>query len=231
VTADDPLDLVLMGPPGAGKGTQGRLLGEALGVPWISSGDLLRRAVEEGSALGERARDVMARGDLVPDGLMDDLMRSRLGSPDARGGFIADGYPRTVPQAQALAVALEGLGRSVAAALAISLAEDEVVDRLSGRRTCPVCGRVYHVTHEPPVRAEHCDADGAALIRREDDTVATIRRRLAVYHEESAPLIAHYAELGLLREVDGSGSPPAVAERLSAAASAAQVGRVGHRGR
>jgi adenylate kinase len=222
---------VLMGPPGAGKGTQGRLLGEAFGVPWISSGDLLRRAVEEGSALGERARGVMARGDLLPDGLMDGLMRRRLGRPDAGRGFIADGYPRTVRQAQALGAALEGLGRGLGAALAISLAEDEVVDRLSGRRTCPVCGRVYHVTHEPPARAERCDADGASLIRREDDTAATIRRRLAVYHEESAPLIAHYAGRGLLREVDGSGPPPVVAERLRAAASAAQAGRVGRRGR
>jgi adenylate kinase len=184
-----------MGPPGAGKGTQGRLLGEAFGVPWISSGDLLRRAVEEGSALGERARGVMARGDLLPDGLMDGLMRRRLGRPDAGRGFIADGYPRTVRQAQALGAALEGLGRGLGAALAISLAEDEVVDRLSGRRTCPVCGRVYHVTHEPPARAER------------------------------------YAGRGLLREVDGSGPPPVVAERLRAAASAAQAGRVGRRGR
>ena len=192
------LDLVLMGPPGASKGTQGRLLGEALGVPCVSSGDLLRHAVEEGSALGEKARGFMARGDLVPDRVIVGLMSRRLREPDARGGFIADGYPRTVPQAEALASALDALGRRLTAALAISLPDDEVVDRLAGRRTCPACGRVYHVQHEPPARAGHCDTDGKRLIQREDDSPATIRRRLAVYHQDSEPLLAHYSEQGLL---------------------------------
>ncbi len=213
------LDLLLMGPPGAGKGTQGRLLGEALGVPWVSSGDLLRHAVEDGSALGEEARGFMSRGDLVPDRVIVGLMSRRLQEPDARGGFIADGYPRTVPQADALAAALDALGRRLTAALAILLPDDEVVDRLSGRRTCPACGRVYHVEHEPPVRAEHCDADGACLIQREDDSAVTIRRRVAVYHKDSEPLIAYYGERGLLREVDGIGPPEVVAERLHAAAA------------
>ncbi|MGI8780332.1 MAG: adenylate kinase [Solirubrobacteraceae bacterium] len=213
------LDLLLMGPPGAGKGTQGRLLGEALGVPWVSSGDLLRHAVEDGSALGEEARGFMSRGDLVPDRVIVGLMSRRLQEPDARGGFIADGYPRTVPQADALAAALDALGRRLTAALAILLPDDEVVDRLSGRRTCPACGRVYHVEHEPPVRAEQCDADGARLIRREYDSAETIRRRVAVYHKDSEPLIAYYGERGLLREVDGIGPPEVVAERLHAAAA------------
>jgi adenylate kinase len=215
-----PLDLLLMGPPGAGKGTQGRLLGEALGVPWVSSGDLLRHAVEDGSALGDEARGVMSRGELVPDRLIVGLMSRRLEKPDARGGFIADGYPRTVPQAEALDAALDALGRRLTAALAISLPDDDVVDRLTGRRTCPACGRVYHVKHEPPARAERCDVDGARLIQREDDSPATIRRRLAVYHQDSEPLIAHYGERGLLREVDGTGAPAVVAERLYAASTA-----------
>jgi adenylate kinase len=215
-----PLDLLLMGPPGAGKGTQGRLLGEALGVPWVSSGDLLRHAVEDGSALGDEARGVMSRGELVPDRLIVGLMSRRLEEPDARGGFIADGYPRTVPQAEALDAALDALGRRLTAALAIALPDDDVVDRLTGRRTCPVCGRVYHLEHEPPARAEHCDVDGARLIQREDDSPATIRRRLAVYHQDSEPLIAHYGERGLLREVDGTGAPVVVAERLYAASTA-----------
>ena len=215
----DTLDLVLMGPPGAGKGTQGRLLGEALGVPWISSGDLLRQAVADGSALGEQARDVMASGNLVPDRLMVGLMSARLQRPDAHRGFISDGYPRTVAQAEALAAALEGLGRRLAAALAISLSDEAIVDRLSGRRSCPACGRVYHVTHEAPVHAGRCDADGTDLVRRQDDTAATIRRRLAVYHDESERLLAHYRARGLLREVDGSGRSHDVAERLRAAAA------------
>jgi adenylate kinase len=213
------LDLLLMGPPGAGKGTQGRLLGEALGVPWVSSGDLLRHAVEDGSALGEEVRGFMSRGDLVPDRVIVGLMSRRLQEPDARGGFIADGYPRTVPQAEALAAALDGLGRRLTAALAISLPDDEVVDRLSGRRTCPACGRVYHVKHEPPARAQQCDADGERLIQREDDSSETIRRRLAVYHRDSEPLLAHYGERGLLREVDGTGAAEVVAGRLRAAAA------------
>ncbi len=213
------LNLLLMGPPGAGKGTQGRLLGEALGVPWVSSGDLLRHAVEDGSALGEQARDFMSRGELVPERVIVGLMSRRLRAPDARGGFIADGYPRTVPQAEALAVALNALGRRLTAALAISLPDDAVVDRLAGRRTCPACARVYHLEHEPPARAQLCDVDGVRLIQREDDSPATIRRRLAVYHQDSEPLIAHYSERGLLREVDGTGPPKVVAERLHAAAA------------
>jgi adenylate kinase len=214
-----PLDLLLMGPPGAGKGTQGRLLGEALGVPWVSSGDLLRHAVEDRSAVGDEARGVMSRGELVPDRVIVALMSRRLEEPDARGGFIADGYPRTVPQAEALDAALGALGRRLTAALAIALPDEDVVERLTGRRTCPACGRVYHVNHQPPARAEHCDADGARLIRREDDSAATIRRRLAVYHQDSEPLIAHYGERGLLREVDGTGEPAVVAERLRLAAT------------
>jgi len=213
------LDLVLMGPPGAGKGTQGRMLGEALRVPWVSSGDLLRQAVEEGSALGAEAKGVMSRGGLVPDRLIVELMSERLQQPDAHAGFIADGYPRTVPQAEALATALDGLGRRLEAALAISLPDDDVVDRLSGRRTCPECGRVYHVEYEPPEREEHCDADGARLVQRADDSAETIRRRLAVYHQESEPLLAHYGERGLLREVDGTGSAEHVAVRLHAVAA------------
>ena len=216
----DELDLLLMGPPGAGKGTQGRLLGEALGVPWVSSGDLLRDAVEDGSELGRQARAYMARGDLVPDDVIVGLMSRRLREPDARGGFIADGYPRTVPQAEALEGALGALDRSLSAALALSLPDDEVVGRLGGRRTCPECGRVYHVEHEPPASGEQCDADGAQLVRREDDSPDTIRRRLAVYHRESEPLLTHYGERGLLREVDGTGPPEAVAERLRAATGA-----------
>ena len=215
----DELDLLLMGPPGAGKGTQGRLLGEALEVPWVSSGDLLRHAIEDESALGVEAREFMARGELVPDRVIVGLMSRRLEEQDARRGFIADGYPRTVSQAEALAAALDTLGRGLTAALAIALPDADVIDRLSGRRTCPKCGRVYHVEHQPPARPGVCDVDGVELVQREDDSPDTIRRRLAVYHAESEPLISYYSERGLLREVDGTGPAEGVAERLAAAAA------------
>ena len=188
-------------------------------MPWVSSGDLLRQAVEDGSALGEEARDYMSRGELLPDRVIVGLMSRRLQALDARNGFIADGYPRTVPQAEALEAALHALGRRLTAALAILLSDGEVVDRLAGRRTCPECGRVYHLKHEPPARAQLCDVDGVRLVQREDDSPATIRRRLAVYHQDSEPLIARYSERGLLREVDGTGPPEVVAERLRAAAA------------
>ena len=220
------LNLVLLGPPGVGKGTQGRILAERLGVPWLSSGDILRDAVRQGSELGERVGESMRRGDLVDDAVIVEVMWDRLQRGDASRGFILDGFPRTRSQAEALSVAMDrssaalpgAMHRARAArraALLLDLPDEEVVRRLSGRRTCPDCGRVYHVDFDPPQHDGICDADGAQLIQRDDDRAETIRRRLGVYHQEIGALLGYYEEVELLRRLDGGGPPDAVAERLA----------------
>jgi adenylate kinase len=211
------MNLVLLGPPGVGKGTQGRLLGERFDVPWLSSGDILRDAVREGTELGERAEQSMRRGDLVEDSLILEIMGERLRRADATSGFILDGFPRTRGQAEALTAALDRLGLKLSAALLVELPDDDVVRRLAGRRTCARCGRVYHLEFEPPRRAGFCDVDEGELIQRDDDRPETIRRRLVVYHREIEPLLGYYEDDGLLRRVDGNGRPDEVNERLAAA--------------
>jgi adenylate kinase len=211
----DPMNLVLLGPPGVGKGTQGRLLAERLGVRWLSSGQMLRDAVREGNELGKQVEQSMRQGDLVADGVILEIMEGRLRRADAMG-FILDGFPRTRGQAEALTGVLDRLGLSLSAAIVLDLPDAEVVRRLSGRRTCPVCGRVHHVEFEPPEREGHCDVEGAELIQRDDDRPGTIRRRLVVYHREIGPLLGYYEEVGLLHRADGRGAPDDVHERLGA---------------
>lgn len=210
-------NLVLLGPPGVGKGTQGRMLAADLDVPLLSSGEILRAAVSEGTELGLEAREYMDRGDLAPDGLVVDLMGERLREDDTRGGFILDGFPRSREQAEALGATLEELGRELTAALMIEIDDDDVVQRLAGRRACPACGRTYHVDFQPPNHKGRCDADGAELVRREDDDPDTIRHRLEIYHEASEPLAGYYEEAGILRRVDGSGDADAVHDCMRAA--------------
>jgi adenylate kinase len=215
------MNLVLLGPPGVGKGTQGRLLAERFDVPWLSSGDMLRNAVREGTALGKRVERHMREGELVEDGLIEEVMGDRLRRADAGVGFILDGYPRTRGQAEALAAELERFGRSLSAALLVDLPDEKVVGRLSERRTCVRCGRVYHLKFDPPDRDGRCDVDDGRLVQRDDDRPETIRRRLVVYHREIEPLLRYYEEGGLLRRVDGSGPPDEVNERLGAVLAAA----------
>jgi adenylate kinase len=207
-------NVVLLGPPGVGKGTQGRLLAQRLGIPWLSSGDILREAVREETDLGKRVEQYLRRGDLVEDSVIVQIMGERLRRADVASGFILDGFPRTRDQAQALTAELDQQGDALTAALLLDLPDDEVVRRLSGRRTCPGCGRVYHVEFDPPQREGHCDVDGAELIQRDDDRPETIRHRLLVYHREIGPLLSYYEEHGLLRRVDGGGPPESVSERL-----------------
>lgn len=209
-------NLVLLGPPGVGKGTQGRLLADHLGVPLLSSGEILRTAVADGTELGRDAKGAMDRGDLVPDELVVDLMAARINEDDARGGFILDGFPRSRDQAEALDDALDD-ERDLTAALLIDIDDEEVVRRLSGRRMCPECGRAYHVELAPPRREGVCDDDGAALEQRDDDAPETVRHRLEVYHATEAALAAHYDAAGILHRVDGSGDAEAVHDRLRAA--------------
>ncbi len=208
--------LVLLGPPGAGKGTQAVRLSDKYGVPSISTGDLLREHVQESSPLGVRARTFMDRGEYVPDGLVVQMVMDRLDDPDADKGFILDGFPRTVAQAQALENALAAAGRPLSAVLKFTIDDDMAIKRLAGRWTCPVCKRTYNIFFKPPAEEAVCDVDGAALTRRSDDDEITVRRRLAVYREETEPLEFFYWERGLLREVNAQAQEGLVTERTIA---------------
>jgi len=206
--------LVLLGPPGCGKGTQAKLLVERLKVPQISTGDMLRAAVAAGSSLGREAKGYMDRGLLVPDGVIVGLVRERLGQEDCRGGYILDGFPRTLPQAEALAATLEELQTPLDAVLSLTIPAEEVVARIAGRRTCRGCGRMYHLRYSPTRVAGRCDACGGETYQRDDDREETVRRRLEVYTEQTAPLEMFYEGKGLLRRVPGMGPISEVTERL-----------------
>lgn len=197
--------VILLGPPGAGKGTQAQRLTQTLSIPQVSTGDILRAAVAAGTPLGREAKATMDQGALVPDGVVIGIIRERLAAPDCARGYILDGFPRTAAQAEALGETLQALGTPLTAVLSITVDPEELVRRLSGRRTCGNCGAAYHLETAPPRRAGLCDRCGGALLQREDDREETIRKRLAVYREQTAPLVAYYRGRGLLREVDGRG--------------------------
>jgi adenylate kinase len=207
--------LVLLGPPGAGKGTQAQRLVERFDIPQISTGDILREHVQRGSMLGLQARAYMDRGEYVPDDLVVRMVMDRLAAPDADAGFILDGFPRTVPQAEALDRALEQADRPLTAVLKFAISDDMAVRRLSNRWTCPACKRTYNMEFKRPVHDRVCDIDGADLGRRADDDELTVRRRLALYREQTAPLEAFYRERKLLREIDAEVLEDEVAERTS----------------
>ncbi len=199
------LNLILLGPPGAGKGTQADRLQSDFGLAHISTGDMLRAQVAEGTELGREAQRYMKAGELVPDGVIVGMITERIGVDDARDGFLLDGFPRNEAQARALEEALVGLERRLTAALLIEVPDGEVVRRLGGRRVCVKNpSHIYHVELDPPKHEGICDQDGSRLIQREDDREETIRRRLEVYHAQTAPLVGHYDREGLLRRFDGS---------------------------
>jgi adenylate kinase len=210
------LNLILLGPPGAGKGTQGARLSEDFGLPYVVTGDLLREAVREGTDLGHEAEGYMKDGKLVPDEIISEVVLERVRSEEARDGFLLDGFPRTIPQADALEQALVALDRELTAVLAIEVPDDEVVRRLSGRRTCVKAGHVYHVEFDPPKREGVCDQDGSRLFQREDDREDVVEQRLKEYHENTAPLVSYYEERGLLRRFDGCRSPAEVHDHIRA---------------
>ena len=213
-TSDQALVLVLLGPPGVGKGTQGSLLADSEGLLLLSTGAILRAAFQAGTPLGKQAHGYMHAGELVPDHLIDDLMAERLARIDPGSGFILDGYPRTVAQATGLTEILRGLARHLTAAALFDASDDELVRRLSGRRSCPGCGRAYHVEFGPPAQQGRCDLDGEELVMRDDDEPETIRTRLAVYRRETRPVAEYYRELGVLLSVDATRPPAEVQASL-----------------
>jgi len=197
------LNLILLGPPGAGKGTQAARLVEDFDLPYYATGDILRTAVTDGTELGRQAEEQMERGDLVPDDVICGVIAERVDSDNARDGFVLDGFPRNVAQADALDEMLEKLGRTLTAALLIEALDEEVIRRLSGRRICVKNQHLYHVEFDPPKHDGKCDQDGSRLIQRDDDKPETVKRRLEVFHEQTTPLVAYYDERGLLRRFDG----------------------------
>jgi adenylate kinase len=207
--------LILMGPPGVGKGTQALKLREALGIPHVSTGDLLRSAVQAGTSLGREAQEYMESGRLVPDDLMGRLVAERLDRPDAAGGFLLDGFPRTVPQVEELDRQLAARSLEIDRVVALMASESEIVRRLSGRRVCPKCGALYHLESRPARSAGVCDSCGTPLVQRPDDTEDVIRERLKVYRDQTLPVLQAYRDRGILEEVDGTGDAGAVAKRLA----------------
>jgi adenylate kinase len=197
--------LVLVGPPGAGKGTQAQFIASHLSIPKISTGDIFRHNVSTGTELGRQAKAFMDRGDLVPDEVTIAMVVARLAEDDAQNGFLLDGFPRNVPQAETLRKLLADWDTKLDVVLELVVDDDEVVRRLSGRRTCRVCGRIWHVLFEPPARPGLCDDCGGELFQRDDDREHTIRHRLDVYAEQTRPLIAFYADDGVLLGIDATG--------------------------
>jgi adenylate kinase len=205
-------NLVLLGPPGAGKGTQASRIVEEYSIPHISTGDILRGAVKNGTVMGLEAKKYMDAGDLVPDSVVIGIVKDRLQEPDTAKGFLMDGFPRTIPQAEALDKALEELDRAISKVVVILVDEDDLVKRLSGRRVCRVCQAPFHVMFNQPKVEGVCDKCGAELYQRDDDNEATVRNRLATYGKQTEPLIDYYDKAGVVARVDGANAPEAVYE-------------------
>jgi len=209
--------LVLVGPPGAGKGTQAQFIASHLSIPKISTGDIFRDNVSHGTALGRRAQAYMERGDLVPDQVTIAMVTDRLADDDTGAGFLLDGFPRNVPQAETLKKMLSAWDTRLDVVLELVVDDDEVVRRLSGRRTCRRCGRVWHATFDPPSQPGICDDCGGELFQRDDDREETIRHRLEVYQQQTSPLISFYADEGILLGIDATGPVEEITERALSA--------------
>ena len=206
--------VVLLGPPGAGKGTQAKLLEDKFAVPQISTGDILRKAVAEQGVLGKQASEYVRRGELVPDQLIIDLAAERLKEKDCEKGFVLDGFPRTIAQAQSLEEILKKMGLALNCVLSVQVPHELIVERLSGRRTCKGCSALYHVVFDPPKAAGTCNRCGGELFQRDDDRAETISNRLRVYDNQTAPLVSYYRERGLLKSIDGVGKVEDIGKRM-----------------
>ena len=210
------LNLILLGPPGAGKGTQAERLTDDFNLPYIATGEILRQAVKDETPLGSKAKGFMDAGELVPDDVITGVILQALGTSEAQDGFLLDGFPRTVQQADALEQGLANVDRELIAAIMIEAPDDEVMRRLSGRRVSVKTGRVYHIEFDPPKHEGRCDVDGSRLVQRDDDKPETIVNRLKVYHEQTKPLAQYYEDRGLLRRFDGTRSPTEVHDHIRA---------------
>ena len=208
------MKLILLGPPGAGKGTQAKMLTEKFTIPQISTGDILRAAVKEGTEMGKKAKEYMDAGGLVPDEVVVGIVRDRLQESDCNNGFILDGFPRTVAQADALQASLVAMGKELDSVISLDVDAEALVERLTGRRTCKDCGRGYHISFDPSKEEDKCDACGGDLFQRDDDQEETIRKRLQVYADQTAPLISYYKAADLLMELDGMQPISEVQEKM-----------------
>jgi adenylate kinase len=202
--------LILLGPPGAGKGTQAKLLAAELRVPHVSTGDMFRDHKARGTPLGKKVQAIIDAGGLVTDDVTNELVKERLGQPDVPTGCILDGYPRTTAQAQYLDLLLHSMGRSIGRCLFYDVADEVLVERMSGRRSCPRCGAVYHVTQNPPKRDGYCDREGAGLVQRDDDKPEAVRKRLQEYAAKTEPLLRFYRDRSLLTRIEGVGTPEGI---------------------
>ncbi len=202
--------LIFLGPPGSGKGTQAKRLVTEKGWPQLSTGDMLRASIKAGETLGQKAKTYMDRGELVPDDVIVGLIEERTKAKDAANGFILDGFPRTIPQAEALKKMLERKNSSVNCVLSFNVSDRDLVERLSGRRTCSKCGEVFHVKFSPAKKADVCDKCGGSLIQRDDDKAEVIQKRLSVYHQQTSPLVEYYEKAKKLVALDASASPDKV---------------------
>jgi len=218
------MNLLLFGPPGSGKGTHADFLTQDLGIPQISTGDILRDDVKRGTPLGLKAKEYMNRGELVPDGVMVDMIRERITRPDCKRGFLLDGFPRTVPQAQALDEMLAGLGQHIDRLLYLHVDLEELVQRLTWRWVCPSCARSYHKVNNPPLNDMRCNVDGTHLVHRDDDTEETARRRAEVFYQRTYPILEFYKQRGISVEIDGQGAIADVRARVREALAGSTKG-------
>lgn len=209
------MNLILLGPPGAGKGTQAKMMIDTYHIPQISTGDILRAALKERTPLGLKAKEYMDKGLLVPDAVVIDIIRDRLKEPDCQKGYILDGFPRTVAQAQALDKVLADMQSAIDHVISIEVDKGELVKRLTGRRTCRQCGRGFHVIFDPPVNKDLCDKCQGELYQRDDDNEDTVRNRLDVYDSQTFPLIQYYKEKNLIRSIDGQGGIQQIFDRIA----------------
>ena len=209
--------IVLVGPPGAGKGTQAEFIADHLSIPKISTGDIFRKNVSQGTPLGAEAKKYMDAGDLVPDEVTIAMVKDRISEPDASGGYLLDGFPRNVAQAKTLDAMLDEIGDHLDMVMELVVDDEEVVRRLAGRRTCRDCGQIWHIVFDPPADPEHCDRCNGALFQRDDDKEETIRHRLEVYNEQTAPIVDYYADRSILVGVDATGPVEDVTGRAIAA--------------